>query len=229
MNYKIKIFIISLIIIVVLSILLVFNYKNNNKVQAKEIEVIKEKKEIKEQTKEKNLLKVDIKGHINNPGVYELEEKSRIIDVINKAGGTKEEADLSIINLSKKIEDEMIIIIYSIDEIKDYKDKLKTMEEINKEKQKELVCPDNSNKACINSNKTNNKTKTENPEENTIVNINTATKEELMKINGIGEGKAESIVSYREENGNFNTTEDIKNVSGIGDSLYEKIKEYITV
>ena len=50
-----------------------------------------------------------------------------------------------------------------------------------------------------------------------------------MTVEGIGESKADSIIKYREENGNFKTIEDIKNVSGIGELLFEKIKNYITV
>lgn len=60
------------------------------------------------------------------------------------------------------------------------------------------------------------------------VNINTATKDELMTISGIGEAKANAIISYREEKGNFEKIDDIMNVSGIGQSLYDKIKENIT-
>ena len=50
-----------------------------------------------------------------------------------------------------------------------------------------------------------------------------------MTLTGIGEKKAEDIIKYREENGEFTSIEDIKNVKGIGDSLFEKIKDYITL
>ncbi len=62
-----------------------------------------------------------------------------------------------------------------------------------------------------------------------LININTASLEQLMTLSGIGESKARSIISYRKENGNFNEIEDITKVSGIGQALYEKIKDYITV
>lgn len=62
-----------------------------------------------------------------------------------------------------------------------------------------------------------------------LININTASLEQLMALSGIGESKAKSIISYREENGNFKAIEDITKVSGIGQALYEKIKDYITV
>lgn len=64
-------------------------------------------------------------------------------------------------------------------------------------------------------------------EETKLVNINTATKEELMTLPGIGESRAESIIAYREENGGFRSIEDIMKVSGIKDAAFDKIKNYI--
>ncbi|WP_330937856.1 helix-hairpin-helix domain-containing protein [Bacillus licheniformis] len=62
-----------------------------------------------------------------------------------------------------------------------------------------------------------------------IVNINTASSEELQAIPGIGPSKAEAVIEYREENGPFHTVEDITNVSGIGEKSFERIKSAITV
>ena len=61
------------------------------------------------------------------------------------------------------------------------------------------------------------------------VNLNTATKEELMEINGISEVLAERIVAYREENGMFESLEDLMNVVGIGTKTYEKIRDFLTL
>ena len=61
------------------------------------------------------------------------------------------------------------------------------------------------------------------------VNINTASKELLMTLNGIGETKAESILSYREQNGPFDSLEDLMQVDGIGQGTYSKIKDMITI
>ena len=61
-----------------------------------------------------------------------------------------------------------------------------------------------------------------------MININTASINELMTLTGIGESKAEAIIDYRNEK-KFNTIEDLKNISGIGDSLFDKIKAHITV
>ena len=62
-----------------------------------------------------------------------------------------------------------------------------------------------------------------------VVNINTAGKEELMSLSGIGEAKAENIITYRETQGAFEKTEDIMNVNGIGENLFQKIKNDICV
>lgn len=61
------------------------------------------------------------------------------------------------------------------------------------------------------------------------VNLNTASREELMTLPGVGESKADSILKYREENGGFQTIEDIMQISGIKEGLFSKIKDYITV
>ena len=171
-----------------------------------------------------NTLFVDIKGAINSPGVYELNENSRIIDLINKAGGLSENADTSIINLSKKLKDEDYIIIYTKDEVLNYKDKIISSKEIVKEIEKKIICPNSDNDGCI-SNTKNNKT---DENKNNLININIASLEELQTLSGIGENKAKKIIEYREKQ-KFNSIEDIKNVSGIGESLFEKIKDNITV
>lgn len=178
---------------------------------------------------------VDIKGAIVRPGVYELEKEKRVIDVVSMAGGLSDEADTTLINLAKKIEDEMVVIIY-------------TKEQITEAKKKDLlsttikdscVCPKIENDACLNNNNSSNKSSSSSKSTNKSsketatstdkININTASLDELQKISGIGESKAQAIIKYREENGNFNKIDDIMNVSGIGDALYEKIKDNITV
>jgi len=161
--------------------------------------------------------KVEIKGMIKNPGVYEINENDRVIDLIEKAGGLLEDSNTSILNLSKKLKDEMVVIIYSNKEIEELKqDKIVIKYE---EVLVPCECPDSINDACIEKENTDNKK---------IININTATKEELMTLPSIGESKAENIINYR-ENFKFETIEQIKEVSGIGESLFEKIKDYITI
>ncbi len=64
---------------------------------------------------------------------------------------------------------------------------------------------------------------------NSLININTATKEQLMTLSGIGESRAESIITYRDTVGAFLSIEDIMNVSGIKEAAFEKIKDNISV
>ncbi|APH04313.1 helix-hairpin-helix domain-containing protein [Bacillus weihaiensis] len=66
-------------------------------------------------------------------------------------------------------------------------------------------------------------------EKQKLININTATSEELQTLNGIGPAKAEAIITHREQNGLFQKIEDLLDVSGIGDKSLEKLKEFITV
>lgn len=242
---NIKIFIVILLIIILSITIGIKYYLNTNKKKIyepkeKEIEISKKEKD-KEKEDKKNKIFVDIKGAIKKPGVYEMDEDKKVIDVVYQAGGLSEEADTTYVNLAKKISDEMVIIIYTKDQIKE----AKKTELISTEANGSCICPKISNDACINNNKSNNKesntsknsnTKSTNQEKkeeeattNGLININTATKEELQTVSGIGESKAQAIIDYREEHGNFNTIEDILNVSGIGESIYEKIKDHITV
>jgi competence protein ComEA len=170
------------------------------------------KKEKTNETKQETKILVDIKGEVISPGVYELTTKNAVIDAINKAGGLTKKSDTSNINLSKKVQDEMVIIVYSKEEIK----KMNT---------KETTCPQINN-ACVK--ESDEKSKLSVNTTNTKVNINTADLEALQTLNSIGEIRAKAIIEYRQKTP-FNTIEDIKNVSGIGDSAFEKIKDNITV
>lgn len=66
-------------------------------------------------------------------------------------------------------------------------------------------------------------------EDSDTININTASKEQLTVLSGIGESKAEAIITYRQENGPFSSIEEIMNVSGIGEKTFENIKSLISV
>lgn len=226
----------AIIITILLTLLITFTffiYLNQTKKEKIKIEPIIEK--IKEEPKEEveeelktQKIKVDIKGEVNTPGVYELNEGDRVIHAINASGGLTEKADTSLINLSKNLTDEMVVIIYNKDIIGELKkEELKT-ETIVKYIEKECTCPDSINDACIN--KSEEETLEENSEQsNNKVSINTASIEELTTIPGIGETKAKSIIEHREENGLFKTIEDLMNVKGIGESTFEKLKSYITI
>lgn len=176
----------------------------------------KSKEEILEEPK----YYIDIKGAVKKPGVYQISANSIVNDGIKLAGGLLKNADTTTINLSKKISAEMVIYVPKKDEV------VKTTTNITVTKNQEIP-----NDASISDNnkpasKDNSSTQTPNK---TLVNINTATIQELTTLSGVGEAKAQDIIDYRTLNGNFKTIEDIKNVSGIGETLYAKIKDYIIV
>lgn len=164
---------------------------------------------------------IDIKGAINAPGVYEIPCDKNINDVISLAGGLTEQANTSVINLAKKIYDEMVIIIYTNDEVKNSN----VVDTVVKIIDKECNCPNIKNDGCLN---TEIDSEIGNNPNGNLVNINSASLEELETLPGIGESKAKSIIEYRDKYGDFNSIEDILNVNGIGESLYEQIKIYIT-
>ena len=217
-KHKGKICIIIFVLFTLYTIYDTYSFETESEVKTKKNETVTKKDEKEEKTKNETVL-VDVKGEVNTPGVYELTSNNTVIDAINKAGGLTKISDTSNINLSKKLEDEMVIIVYS-------------KAEIQKMEEDKIVCPP-CNNACIT--EEDEKAKLDEKEENTAetpmgkININTADETALQTLDGIGETKAKAIIEYRNKNGNFKTIEDIKNVSGIGDSVYEKIKDNITV
>lgn len=213
-----------------------FNSKeiDNSNIKTESIAMVDNEKEEKIQ----NNMHVEIKGQVVNPGVYSVTEENIINDVITMAGGLTEYAYTDNINLSKKVSDEMVIIVYSAYEYSN----LNKPEVVYVEKP--CTCPSVDITSCVekgssviedgiatsegqNDNKV--ETNTNNETETKLININTATLTELESLNGIGEAKANAIIKYRTENGNFATIEDIINVSGISQNLFAKIKDYITV
>ena len=223
-NYKYIIGGIVILIIIILSIYFSLKYTENIKKE----DVIVEDKNKEDIVSEKiNYYYVDVKGAVNSPGVYKLEEDKRVIDAINLAGGLRDDSDTSVINLSKKIKDEMCIVIYTKDELYKYKSESLNISEKLTNIEKNQIINDELNDALIENE--NNDSQSIISNINSKVSLNYASKEELLTLTGIGESKADAIIKYREENGEFKSIEDIKNVSGIGNALYEKIKDNITL
>jgi len=103
MNHKQKILVLATVSICFLYIIYVITFEKEEKVSAKE--PIVEEKIVEPQEPIMEKYKVDIKGQVAKPGVYEIEKDSRIIDVIQLAGGLKKDANTDFLNLSKKVED----------------------------------------------------------------------------------------------------------------------------
>lgn len=216
----------------------------------KEEEIIKESLEEEEVTQETKSIRVDIKGQVVSPGVYEVTSEERVIDVITKAGGLLETADTSVNNLSRRVWDEMVIIIYSKEEVESFTstkevelEEMLESEEINNIilndatlKEEDIVTNQDSYSATSKEEIKPEEQKTPDSSKNSTtekltskISINTAPVEELMKLTGIGKTKAEAIISYRNTNGNFTTLEDLMKVKGIGEKIFAKIKDNITL
>ncbi|WP_025726649.1 helix-hairpin-helix domain-containing protein [Heyndrickxia ginsengihumi] len=148
---------------------------------------------------------VDVKGAVNNPGVYKLSGNERVQDAIQDAGGFKKDADQNQVNLAQKVQDEMVVYVPEVGE-----NQLPTVNSASSSSAAE------QGESSLQSS-------------NNLVNINTADETELQTLTGIGPSKAAAIIEYREKNGFFKKVEDLKNVSGIGDKTFEKIQSSITV
>jgi competence protein ComEA len=142
-------------------------------------------------------------GAVANPGVYELLPGSRVYDLIEFAGGLTADAAPESVNQSAFVSDTDYIKVQTWDEW---------------EEGGFVPLPPSQNVHISV------------PEpENAKININTAGKNELMTLPGIGEVTAGNIIDYRERNGAFRTIDEIKKVSRIGDTIFERIRELITV
>lgn len=191
---------------------LLISHKQNNTID----KIVNIEKPVIEENK--GTIKVDVKGMVENSGVVEIDSNSRVIDALNEAGGLLDGSNTEYLNLSKKLKDGDVIIVYSNEYIESLKKDKTVYIELPCE------CPDKINDGCITNEIVNEEVYSES---NTLISINTGTKEELMTLPGIGESKADAIIKYRNESNGFNTLEDIMNVSGIGEAAYSKIKDYI--
>lgn len=165
---------------------------------------VKEKEPAKSQETVKQKWYIHVCGAVKNPGVYEVEEGARIFEAVRIAGGFTEEADVNYINQAGSVQDGEQIYIPTVKEVKE--DGL------------EKAFPD-SREAV----KADTGVKAEGR-----ININRAGREELLSLPGIGEAKADSIISYRTTHGGFQSVEELKNVDGIKDGVFNKLKDMVT-
>ncbi|MGT2754325.1 helix-hairpin-helix domain-containing protein [Streptococcus ovis] len=147
-----------------------------------------------------SVILVDVKGAVVKEGIYELPAEARVNDVIQAAGGFTEQADKKSVNLAQKLTDEAVVYV------------ARQGEEIS------VVSPP---KTAAEETGVANK-----PDK---VHLNSATVSELTTIPGIGEKRANDIISYRDSNGGFHSVDDLNNVSGIGDKTLEHLRPYVTV
>ena len=142
---------------------------------------------------------VDIGGAVEKPGVYEVSKGTRLFEVIDMAGGLSEEADTDHVNRASFVEDGQKIII-----------------------------PEKGSDSAAAAEGLSSASAGYTEADSGLVNINSASADELKTLNGIGDAIAERIIQYRETRA-FRSKEDIMSVDGIGSKIYDKIKDDITV
>ena len=158
------------------------------------------------------LISVYICGEVNNPGIYEAPKGVMLNTVIEAAGGLTEAASANNINLVYQIECNMSIYIPSEEEITQGF----TGGDIIRQDGVYVWGAQPGTSGSLDQTAA------------LMVNINTATEEELKSLPGIGEVTAKAIINYRKDTP-FKTIDDIKNVTGIGESKFKQIKDYICV
>ena len=150
---------------------------------------------------------VYISGAVKTEGVITMSSEDRLSDAIKVMGGIVEGADMNAINLAEKLVDGKHYVI---------------------PKQGEQIPNDVNAGGGVSGASTQTAGGSERGQGG-LVNLNTATIEQLDTLPGVGEATANKIITYREENGGFKSIEDLKNVKGIGDKKFEEIKGNICV
>lgn len=146
-------------------------------------------------------IKVYICGAVKNPGVYEVYEGARVIDLLEAAGGQNEDACIEIINLARLLIDGQRIYVPFEEEVAGGSSLFFSGD----------LQDDYGSSGSR------------------VVNINAANVKELEALPGVGPVTARNIVEYRNRNGFFKKKEELKNVTGIGEKKYDKISEFISI
>lgn len=166
---------------------------------------------------------VHVCGMVEQEGVYELADGKRVADALEAAGGAKESADLTQLNLAAVLEDGQKILVPE------------------KQSAENAGAADAGEDAGANDTADANAEAGGSPDghastdskagtgDSSVININTADISQLTQLPGIGEARASAIIEYRQENGPFATPEEIMNISGIKQNAYKKIKDRIRV
>lgn len=156
----------------------------------------------------KKYIYIHLCGAVKHPEVYQVEEGSRLVELIKLAGGLSEEAAGDYINQASLVEDGQRIYIPTRDEIEESEKQGLILGGIMTEAKKDVKAD---------------------RIEDTRIDINKADATELMTLPGIGQAKASSILEHRNTKGEFKSIEELMNVSGIKEGMFRKISSFIKV
>ncbi|MDO4903782.1 MAG: helix-hairpin-helix domain-containing protein [Limosilactobacillus sp.] len=145
---------------------------------------------------------VDVKGSVAHPGIYYFKQGSRVQEALSAAGGALPNAEMKAVNLAKELADQQVVYIPAVGE--------------------------QVNTDLTSQNATGNSQGSDTAGKSTV-NINNATKEQLTQVTGIGDKKADLIIAYRQEHGQFKSVDDLTQITGFGDKTVAKIKDQLSV
>lgn len=174
---------------------------------------------------EKKKIFVYVCGAVQAPGVYGLEEGARLYEAIACAGGVREDAAEESVNQAQAVTDGERLYIPTDEEVRQgLEEFLNAGVSVG-----DGGTGSQENGSISGGSKTDASGGGSSTSSAGKVNINTASREELKTLNGIGDTRAESILSYREQNGPFQTIEDLMKVDGIKEGVFNKMKDSISV
>ena len=189
--------------------------------------------------KEKSFCAVFVCGAVRTPGVYYLTEGARAVDAVDAAGGFLPSADREYLNLASAVTDGQKLKIYTEEETMQIRAEAEASGQNRKMWEDPLTGNDAAYAAGSSTGSditpagmgetdsgTGMKTGSETGNDR-LINLNTAGKEELMTLPGIGEARSLAIIAWREEHGSFADPHDICNIPGIGEALYGKISSLV--
>ncbi len=209
--------IVTILSVIVIVIMIVFNIKSENKPKVtadssnEEVEVLQSEPEI---------VFVELKGAINSPGVYSFTEGTRLFEAIDAAGGLSEDANIDYLNRTRILEDQTLVIILTNAEIQSRIDEQLILEH------EQSVLETVSVQTVVEGADDCSAVSSQNQE---LVSINNASASQLETLPGIGESKANDIILYRTQNNGFTSIDELLNVNGIGQATLDKIKEFISL
>lgn len=142
---------------------------------------------------------VDVKGAVKKPGIYYFKRGARVVEALRAAGGPLNNAEMKAVNLAKELADQQVVYVPVVGE--------------------QVPAAASSSDASLNG--------TDNGK--STINLNTASKEQLCQINGIGDKKADMILEYRQQHGQFKSVDELMQVDGFGEKTVAKLKDQVAV